>query len=81
MHFRLILLTSALIMPLLGFAVASEATPEADPDTVRCRSIKELGSRIPKRVCKTNQQWAQEREAARQAMEERNRSSHCTDRC
>jgi len=81
MYCRLILLASALVMPLSNFAVAGEGASETDPDTVRCRSVRELGTRIPKRVCKTNQQWAQEQEAARQAMEDRNRSSQCTERC
>lgn len=81
MYRSLLLLASVLSLSLTGFAVASEDKTEADPSTVRCRSIKEVGSRIPKRVCKTNEEWAREREAARQAMADRNRSSHCSDGC
>lgn len=81
MYRPLLLLASILSLSLPGFAVASEDKTEANPNTVRCRAIKEVGSRIPKRVCKTNEEWAREREVARQAMDDRNRASHCADRC
>lgn len=49
----------------------------ADPNAVRCRAIREVGSRIPQRVCKTNAQWKQEEEAARASLQNRVRSSSC----
>jgi hypothetical protein len=81
MYRPILFLASALSLSLPGFAVANKGTTEGDPNTVRCRSVRELGSRIPKRVCKTNEEWAREREAARQAMDDRNRASHCSDGC
>ncbi len=59
--------------------LASEDKPTVpeNPETVQCRAVREVGSRIPKRVCKTNAEWAREAAAARQAMENRNRNSQC----
>lgn len=76
------------VLPLLGLALASpalaasmETAPTkaelADPNALRCRSIREVGSRIPQRVCKTNAQWKEEEEAARKLMQNRVRSSSC----
>lgn len=59
--------------------LASESKPALleNPDAVQCRAVREVGSRIPKRVCKTSAEWAKEAADARQAMENRNRNSHC----
>lgn len=76
------------VLPLLGLVMASpalaasmETAPTkadlADPNAMRCRAIREVGSRIPQRVCKTNAQWKEEEEAARKVMENRVRSSSC----
>lgn len=69
------------VVPCTNLALATESTTDAKADETRCRSIRELGTRIPKRICKTNAEWAREREEARRALEQRNRSSHCSERC
>ena len=75
-------------------AKADTAQPEAVPapapeaktaaaDTskkMRCKSVRLVDSRIPTRVCKTNEQWEeQERELREQMRGVRNRSSQCPD--
>lgn len=73
-------LFALIIFSLSAPAIASAEDMAAvkDPDTVRCRAIKELGSRIPARVCKTNAEWARQKAEAREAIEKRNRNSHCS---
>ncbi len=74
-----------LLLPLfaLPLSVPAAAAPKAeasarDPDSVRCRAIKELESRIPKRICKTNAEWERQEAEAREAMATRNRNSQCS---
>ena len=71
---RYLLIIFFLLTP--GLASAKERVVQ-EPDVIRCRMIKELGSRIPKRECKTNAEWARLAEEAREAMANRNRASHC----
>lgn len=75
MRCYLSLLLAIVAVPVAASEHAVPVPP--DPDAVQCRAVREVGSRIPKRVCKTNGEWAKEAEIARQAMENRNRNSHC----
>lgn len=68
-------------------ATSSESSDEADakdPDKeIRCKAVRAVNSRIPTRVCLSNEEW-EERE--HQTMEDyrrtRNRNSQCgTVRC
>lgn len=72
---------SMLAMTFPSLVLATEQSDDGKGQETRCRSIRELGSRIPKRICKTNAEWAREREEARRALDDRNRSSHCSERC
>lgn len=74
-----------LLLPLLLFvptlASAKDEAAGKDPDAIRCRTIREVSSRIPKRECKTNAEWERAAVEARKAMAERSRASRCSDRC
>ncbi len=51
-------------------ASASNAAEDADaPESVRCRTILQTGSRIGTKVCKTNARWEEEQRASREAVE------------
>lgn len=44
--------------PTVATAVADEVQPAPiDPATVKCRSIREVNSRIPTRICRTIAEW------------------------
>lgn len=49
-----------------------------DPQAVKCKAIKEVGSKIPKRTCKTVAQWNAEREAAQAAINTNARNRRCS---
>jgi len=40
-----------------GSATASGAAPSLDPQSVKCRRIREVDSRIPTRICRTVAEW------------------------
>lgn len=72
------------LLLLLVLPVPASAMDEAvvkDPEALRCRTIKEVGSRIPKRECRTNAEWARAEAEARKAMADRSRASRCGERC
>ncbi len=46
-----------------------------DPDQVRCKTYAETGSRIGKKVCKTNAQWEADARASREATQAIQRSA------
>lgn len=75
---RYLFIFSVLSLSLPAVASAQDEAAMKEADTVRCRAIKELGSRILTRVCKTNAEWARQKEEAREAMANRNRNSHCS---
>ncbi|WP_162928217.1 hypothetical protein [Sphingopyxis terrae] len=72
----LLSITLSLSVPAIAYA-KQESSPAKDSEALKCRVIREVGSRIPKKVCKTNAEWAQQEAAAREAMANRNRNSHC----
>lgn len=49
------------------------AVAKKDKDKLVCESVQVTGSRIPKRVCRTQQQIDQERESAQKALRESER--------
>jgi hypothetical protein len=60
----------AVLLAADGSATAQQAAPEA-PKMI-CRRIPELGSRLRvQKVCKTKQEWADEREQNRQMIDRR----------
>ncbi|WP_395390716.1 hypothetical protein WBP07_09325 [Novosphingobium sp. BL-8A] len=79
MRYILPLLLLAAGSPLVAAGKDDPQTKGApvDPDAMRCRAVRDVASRIPERVCKTNAEWKKEEEAARAAMEARNRASSC----
>ncbi len=78
---RYLYLLPLLLLSPSTLASAKDEAAAKDPDAVRCRTIKEVSSRIPKRECKTNAEWERAAAEARQAMADRNRASHCSDNC
>lgn len=78
---RYFLMSLLLFVPAAVSATGAGEAAVKDPDAQRCRTIKEVGSRIPKRECKTNAEWARVQAEAREAMASRNRASHCLERC
>lgn len=46
-----------------------QAVAARDPEKVRCKTYAETGSRIGKKVCKTNARWEEDARASREAAE------------
>ena len=61
----------------LALSVAAQAAPEAErggdsnkADNLMCRNVAETGSRLArKRVCRTREQWAEQRRLERSEIE------------
>ena len=69
--------------PAAGTAEAASATapaPEAtDGNELVCRRVRETGSNISKRVCRTRDQLTADSEAARGMLDQRNRMTNSAD--
>ncbi len=50
-------------------AQSQVAQSKDDPNAVHCENVIRTGSRIGKKVCKTNAQWEEERRVAKEATE------------
>jgi hypothetical protein len=50
----------------------------ADLDKVVCKSVKEIGSRIPTRICRSAREWLQIEQDAREAVDRIRRNNQCT---
>ena len=61
-------------------AAAVQPTPEAtDGNELVCRRVRETGSNISKRVCRTRDQLTADSEAARGMLDQRNRMTNSAD--
>jgi len=49
----------------------SEPKKVADPNKIVCRTEEVVGSKIPKRICLTRQQWDQIKQNSQEALEKR----------
>jgi len=59
---------------LASAAIAGDTpkpTKVADPNKIVCRTEEVVGSKIPKRVCLTRQQWDKIKDDAKDALNER----------
>lgn len=48
-------------------APASVKTAIADPDAMECKKIAISGTRVKKKICKTNAEWEREREISQRS--------------
>lgn len=63
-----------------GTARTNDAENSFDMDRVQCRAVKQLGSRIPNRVCRTAAEWVKiEKENAEIVEEQRRHRSSAGD--
>jgi len=57
---------------------SASAAIEEDPDRMVCRRVKETGSRLASRTCKTAADWEEERLLNQEMMRNRQRSAGAT---
>lgn len=79
--FALLALTAFAATPVMAREDKTEEKAGAvdNPDKMVCKAIKEVGSHIPQRVCRTKAQWAEMTRAAEEIMRNRSHSSMCGD--
>ncbi|MFV1920892.1 hypothetical protein VPH46_15895 [Sphingomonas sp. MJ1 (PH-R8)] len=56
------MILSALALLAAGQAQAAPPPPPASAETVRCVEQTTLGSRVPRKLCRTEREWAAARE-------------------
>jgi hypothetical protein len=61
-------------------ATETAAVKERDGDKIVCKAVKETGSRIPTRICRTKDQWAGiTKDNTEAAVNTLNRNSFCAN--
>ena len=75
---RIVLALALLSVPAVALAAEDPQPRPTDPKTVQCKAVREVGSRIPVRRCKTLAEWKREEEAVQASIATRNRNSRCS---
>lgn len=72
---RVAVLCGAATAFLGSAAIAGDSPPQprkvSDPNKILCRTEEVVGSKIPKRICLTRQQWDEMKDHARDELEKR----------